>query len=88
MKVFHSMPEKRWKILLAIAVVAVSLVVGFIVGTTVVPSTSSTVYSTDPAQCPTDATFCESVNVWRRSDAAGFQPNALKNNRSSSLIGA
>lgn len=82
------MSEKRWKILLAIAVVAVSLVVGFVVGTTVVPSTSSTVYSTDPQQCPTDATFCESVNVWRRaSDAAGFQPNAFKN-RSSALIDA
>lgn len=82
------MTEKRWKILLAIALVAVSLVVGFIVGTTVVPSTSSTVYSTDPAQCPTDATFCESVNVWRRASDAGFDtPNALKN-RSSSLIGA
>lgn len=82
------MTEKRWKIHLAIALVAVSLVVGFIVGTTVVPSTSSTVYSTDPAQCPTDATFCESVNVWRRASDAGFDtPNAL-NKRSSSLIGA
>lgn len=82
------MPEKRWKILLAVAVVAVSLVVGFIVGTSVVPSTSSTVYSTDPQQCPTDATFCESVNIWRRNtDAADVQPNALKN-RSSSLMGA
>lgn len=82
------MSEKRWKILLAIVLVAVSLVVGFVVGTSVVPSTS-TVYSTDPQKCPTDATFCESVNVWRRaSDAAEYQPNALKNNRSSSLIGA
>ena len=80
------MPEKRWKILLAVAVVAVSLVVGFIVGTTVVPSTSSTVYSTDPQQCPTDATFCESVNVWRRSDAADMsQPNAPEN-KSSALL--
>lgn len=83
------MTEKRWKILLAVAIVTMALVVGFIVGTSVVPSTSSTVYSTDPAQCPTDATFCESVNVWRRaSDAAGFQPNALKNNRSSALVDA
>lgn len=82
------MPEKRWKILLSIVLVAVSLVVGFIVGTSVVPSTSSTVYSTDPAKCPTDATFCESVNVWRRaSDAAEYQPNAL-NKRSSALIDA
>lgn len=81
------MTEKRWKILLAIVLVAVSLVVGFVVGTTVVPSTTSTVYSTDPAQCPTDATVCQSVNTWRRSDAADIQPNAL-NKRSSSLIGA
>lgn len=82
------MPEKRWKILLAVAVVAVSLVVGFIVGTSVVPSTSSTVYSTDPQQCPTDATFCESVNVWRRaSDAGLIAPNASKN-RSSALVDA
>lgn len=81
------MSEKQWKVFLAIVLVAVSLVVGFIVGTTVVPSTSSTVYSTDPQQCPTDATFCESVNVWRRSDAADVQPNALKN-RSSALLDA
>ena len=82
------MPEKRWKILLSIVLVAVSLVVGFIVGTSVVPSTSSTVYSTDPAQCPTDATFCESVNIWRRaSDAGLIAPNASKN-RSSALIDA
>lgn len=81
------MNERRWKILLAVVLVAVSLVVGFVVGTTVVPSTSSTVYSTDPAQCPTDATFCESVNVWRRSDAADIQPNAL-NKRSSAVLDA
>lgn len=79
------MTEKRWKILLAIVLVVVSLVVGFVVGTTVVPSTSSTVYSTDPAQCPTDATFCESVNVWRRSDAGLTAPNALKNSSSAQL---
>lgn len=83
------MSEKRWKILLSIAVVAVSLVVGFIVGTSVVPSTSSTVYSTDPAQCPTDATFCESVNIWRRaSDAGLIAPNASNKNRSSALVDA
>lgn len=82
------MSEKQWKVFLAIVLVAVSLVVGFIVGTTVVPSTSSTVYSTDPQQCPTDATFCESVNVWRRaSDAAEYQPNAL-NKKSSALVDA
>lgn len=82
------MTEKRWKILLAIVLVVVSLVVGFVVGTTVVPSTSSTVYSTDPQQCPTDATFCESVNIWRRaSDAELSAPNALKN-RSSALVDA
>lgn len=81
------MNERRWKILLAIVLVTVSLVVGFIVGTTVVPSTSSTVYSTDPQQCPTDATFCESVNVWRRSDAADIQPNAPEN-KSSALLDA
>lgn len=83
------MNERRWKILLAIVLAAVSLIVGFVIGTTVVPSTSSTVYSTDPAQCPTDATFCESVNVWRRaSDAAEYQPNALNKNRSSALVDA
>lgn len=82
------MSEKQWKVLLAIALVAVSLVVGFIVGTTVVPSTSSTVYSTDPQQCPTDATFCESVNVWRRSDAGLTAPNAPNKNRSSAVLDA
>lgn len=79
------MTEKRWKILLAVAIVTMALVVGFIVGTSVVPSSSSTVYSTDPQQCPTDATFCESVNVWRRSDAADIQPNAFKNSSSALL---
>ena len=68
------MSEKQWKVLLAVVLVAVSLVVGFIVGTTVVPSTSSTVYSTDPQQCPTDATFCESVNVFR---TRGLLPQTL-----------
>lgn len=81
------MPEQRWKILLAVNVGVALILLGFAVGI-VAASSSSTVYSTDPAQCPTDATFCESVNVWRRSDAAGFQPNALKNNRSSSLVEA
>ncbi len=83
------MSEKQWKVFLAVVLVAVSLVVGFIVGTSVVPSTSSTVYSTDPQQCPTDATFCESVNIWRRasSDAGLIAPNA-SNNRSSALVDA
>lgn len=82
------MNERRWKILLAVVLVAVSLVVGFVIGTTVVPSTSSTVYSTDPAQCPTDATVCQSVNVWRRASDAGFDtPNASKN-RSSAVLDA
>lgn len=82
------MSEHQWKILLAIAVVTAGLLVGFVVGTSVVPSSSSTVYSTDPAQCPTDATFCESVNVWRRpSDAGSLTPNAFRN-RSSALIDA
>lgn len=81
------MPENRWKILLAVNVGVALLLIGFAVGI-VAASSSSTVYSTDPAQCPTDATFCESVNVWRRASDAGFDtPNAL-NKRSSSLIGA
>lgn len=79
--------SEKMKIFLAVAAVTAAVLVGFTVGV-VAASSSATVYSTDPAQCPTDATFCESVNVWRRSDAAGFQPNALKNNRSSSLVEA
>lgn len=80
------MTDKQWKILLAVAVVAAAVVIGFNVGIGV-GSSSSTVYSTDPAQCPTDATFCQSVNIWRRSDAAGFQPNAL-NKKSGAFINA
>ena len=79
--------SEKMKIFLAVAAVTAALLVGFTVGV-VAASSSSTVYSTDPAQCPTDATFCESVNVWRRSDAADFQPNAPKSNRSSALIDA
>lgn len=82
------MPEKRWKIILAVNVGVALLLLGFAVGI-VAASSSSTVYSTDPAQCPTDATFCESVNVWRRaSDAELLAPNAPKSNRSSALIDA
>lgn len=81
------MPEKRWKIILAVNVGVVLLLVGFVVGI-VAASSSSTVYSTDPAQCPTDATVCQSVNTWRRASDAGLQaPNALKN-RSSALVDA
>lgn len=78
--------SERMKIFLAVAAVTAALLVGFTVGV-VAASSSATVYSTDPAQCPTDATVCQSVNMWRRSDAAEYQPNAL-NKRSSSLIGA
>lgn len=79
--------SEKMKIFLAVAAVTAALLVGFTVGV-VAASSSATVYSTDPAQCPTDATFCESVNVWRRSDAADIQPNAPKSNRSSALIDA
>lgn len=68
---------EKWKILFAAVLALGLLATVFFVGFGMASSPSSTVYSTDPAQCPTDATFCESVNVWRRSDAAGFQPNAL-----------
>ena len=79
--------SEKMKIFLAVSAVKAALLVGFTVGV-VAASSSSTVYSTDPAQCPTDATVCQSVNTWRRSDAAEYQPNALNKNRSSSLIGA
>lgn len=82
------MPEK-WEILFAAVLALGLLATGFFVGVGMASSPSSTVYSTDPQQCPTDATFCESVNVWRRNTDAGLQaPNALKNNRSSALIDA
>lgn len=79
--------SEKLKIFLAVAAITAALLVGFTVGI-VAASSSATVYSTDPAQCPTDATVCQSVNMWRRSDAAEYQPNALNKNRSSSLIGA
>lgn len=79
--------SERMKIFLAVAAVTAALLVGFTVGV-VAASSSATVYSTDPAQCPTDATVCQSVNMWRRSDAADFQPNALNKNRSSALLDA
>lgn len=79
--------SEKMKIFLAVAAVTAALLVGFTVGV-VAASSSATVYSTDPAQCPTDATVCQSVNMWRRSDAADIQPNALNKNRSSALIDA
>lgn len=81
------MPE-RWKILFAAVLALGLLATGFFVGVGMASSPSSMVYSTDPQQCPTDATFCESVNVWRRSDAAEYQPNALNKNRSSAVLDA
>lgn len=78
--------SERMKIFLAVAAVTAALLVGFTVGV-VAASSSATVYSTDPAQCPTDATVCQSVNTWRRSDAADIQPNAL-NKKSSALVDA
>lgn len=83
------MTEKRWKILFAAVLALGLLATGFFVGVGMASSPSSTVYSTDPQQCPTDATFCESVNVWRRASDAGLMtPNAPKNNRSSAYIDA
>lgn len=79
---------EKWKILFAAVLALGLLATGFFVGVGMASSPSSTVYSTDPQQCPTDATFCESVNVWRRSDAAEYQPNALNKNRSSALVDA
>lgn len=79
--------SERMEIFLAVSAVAAALLVGFTVGV-VAASSSATVYSTDPAQCPTDATVCQSVNTWRRSDAGLTAPNALKNNRSSALVDA
>ena len=78
--------SEKMKIFLAVAAITAALLVGFTVGV-VAASSSSTVYSTDPAQCPTDATFCQSVNIWRRSDAAEYQPNAPEN-KSSALVDA
>lgn len=81
------MPEK-WKILFAAVLALGLLATGFFVGVGMASSPSSTVYSTDPQQCPTDATFCESVNVWRRSDAGLTAPNALNKNSSSAQLDA
>lgn len=78
---------EKWKILFAAVLALGLLATGFFVGFGMASSPSSTVYSTDPAQCPTDATFCQSVNIWRRSDAAEYQPNAL-NKKSSALLDA
>lgn len=78
--------SEKMKIFLAVSAVTAALLVGFTVGV-VAASSSATVYSTDPAQCPTDATVCQSVNMWRRSDAAEYQPNASKN-KSSALLDA
>lgn len=77
--------SERMKIFLAVAAVTAALLIGFTVDV-VAASSSATVYSTDPAQCPTDATVCQSVNTWRRaSDAGLLAPNALKNSSSAQL---
>ena len=66
----------------------VAFLLGVIVGTGDATSGTDVVYSTDSAQCPTDATFCQSLNTWRRTDAdSTTSPNAYKE-RSSGLITA
>lgn len=79
------MPEK-WEILFAAVLALGLLATGFFVGIGV-GSSGSTVYSTDPVQCPTDATYCQQVNTWRRSDAGFDTPNAPEN-KSSALLDA
>lgn len=78
------MPEK-WKLLFAGVLALGLLATGFFVGIGV-GSSGSTVYSTDPVQCPTDATYCQQVNTWRRSDAGLTTPNA--NKKSGAFINA
>lgn len=80
------MPEK-WKLLFAGVLALGLLATGFFVGIGV-GSSGSTVYSTDPAQCPTDATFCQSVNIWRRNSDAGFDTPNAPENKSSALLDA
>lgn len=79
---------EKWKILFAAVLALGLLATGFFVGVGMASSPSSTVYSTDPAQCPTDATFCESVNIWRRNSDAGFMTPNAPENKSSALVDA
>lgn len=79
--------SEKMKIFLAVAAVTAALLVGFTVGV-VAASSSATVYSTDPAQCPTDATVCQSVNTWRRASDAGFDTPNAPENKSSALLDA
>ena len=74
----------------AVSIIAVTFFVfsaGFWIGTGWSTGGGDVVYSTDSAQCPTDATFCQQVNTWKRSDAGSTTPNAYKE-RSSVLITA
>ena len=79
--------SEKMKIFLAVAAVTAALLVGFTVGV-VAASSSATVYSTDPAQCPTDATVCQSVNTWRRNTDAGLTAPNAPENKSSALLDA
>lgn len=79
--------SEKMKIFLAVSAVTAALLVGFTVGV-VAASSSATVYSTDPAQCPTDATVCQSVNTWRRASDAGLQAPNAPENKSSALLDA
>lgn len=83
--------DKKTNILVIISALAATFFVfstGFWIGTGWSTSGTDVVYSTDSAQCPTDATFCQSLNTWRRTDAdSTTSPNAYKN-ESSALIDA
>lgn len=82
--------DKKTKILVIISALAATFFVfsvGFWIGTGWSTGGGDVVYSTDSAQCPTDATFCQSLNTWRRTDAGSTTPNAYKE-RSSGLITA
>ena len=81
---------KKTNLLVIVSIIAVTFLVfsaGFWIGTGWSTGGGDVVYSTDSAQCPTDATFCQQVNTWKRSDAGSTTPNAYKE-RSSVLITA
>lgn len=82
--------DKKTNILMLVSILAATFFVfstGFWIGTGWSTGGGDVVYSTDSAQCPTDATFCQQVFTWKRSDAGSTTPNAYKE-RSSGLITA
>ena len=72
------MTEKTFYRFLAAAALLVGGSVGFIFGLTTADSESPRIDlgTASSEECPTDATSCQTIHQWRRTDATSLKSNA------------